>query len=149
MASNSKLYTKIKVPANTTKTIKQSPTKMYRGFSTVSTATENFALYDYELIKQDLLNHFYTRQGERLMQPEFGTIIWDLLFEPLTGHIKDLILQNVNEIVNYDPRVQAESVIVTSYDQGIQIEFTLKYVIYNVQQKIQLRFDQANGLLIA
>jgi len=122
---------------------------MYRGFSTVSTATENFALYDYELIKQDLLNHFYTRQGERLMQPEFGTIIWDLLFEPLTGHIKDLILQNVNEIVNYDPRVQAESVIVTSYDQGIQIEFTLTYVIYNVQQKIQLRFDQDNGLLVA
>jgi phage baseplate assembly protein W len=149
MASNSNLYTKIKVPANTNRAVKQSPTKMYRGFSTVSTATENFALYDYELIKQDLLNHFYTRQGERLMQPEFGTIIWDLLFEPLTGHIKDLILQNVNEIVNYDPRVQAESVIVTSYDQGIQIEFTLKYVIYNVQQKIQLRFDQANGLLIA
>jgi phage baseplate assembly protein W len=149
MASNSNLYTKIKIPANTTKLVKQSPTKMYRGFSTVSKATENFALYDFELIKQDLLNHFYTRQGERLMNPEFGTIIWDLLFEPLTGHIKDLILQNVNEIVNYDPRVQAESVIVTSYDQGIQVEFTLKYVIYNVQQKIQLRFDQANGLLIA
>ena len=149
MASNSKLYTKIKIPSNTTKTTKKSPTKMYRGFSTVSTATENFALYDFELIKQDLLNHFYTRQGERLMNPEFGTIIWDLLFEPLTGHIKDLILQNVNQIVNYDPRVQAESVIVTSYDQGIQVEFTLQYIIYNVQQKIQLRFDQDNGLLIA
>jgi phage baseplate assembly protein W len=122
---------------------------MYRGFSTVNTTTENFALYDFELIKQDLLNHFYTRQGERLMNPEFGTIIWDLLFEPLTGHIKDLILQNVNEIVNYDPRVQAENVVVTSYDQGIQVECTLKYVTYNIQQRLQLRFDQANGLLIA
>jgi phage baseplate assembly protein W len=149
MASNSKLYTKIKVPANTNKAVKQSPTKMYRGFSTVSTATENFALYDYELIKQDLLNHFYTRQGERLMQPNFGTIIWSLLFEPLTEQLKDLILQNVNEILNYDPRVQATNVLVTPYDTGLQIEATLKYIPYNIQQNLQLKFDQANGLITA
>jgi phage baseplate assembly protein W len=149
MASNSNLYTKVKVPSNTNNLVKQTPTKMYRGFSTVNTSTENFALYDFELIKQDLLNHFYTRQGERLMNPAFGTIIWDLLFEPLTGHIKELILQNVNQIINYDPRVQAENVVVTAYDQGIQIECTLKYVTYNIQQQLQLRFDQANGLLIA
>ena len=105
-------------------------------------------LYDFELIKQDLINHFYTRQGERLMNPQFGTIIWDLLFEPLTEQIKDLILQNVNEIVNYDPRVQASEVIVTAYEQGIQIQYTLKYIPYNIQQRLQLRFDQENGLLI-
>jgi phage baseplate assembly protein W len=123
--------------------------QMYRGFSSVNTNTENFRLYDFELIKQDLLNHFYIRQGERLMNPTFGTIIWDLLFEPLTEQIKDLILQNVNQIVNYDPRVQASNVIVTSYDQGIQVQVTLKYVQYNIQQTLQLKFDQANGLLIS
>lgn len=148
MTANTNLYKKIVIPQNNLKSQDISPTKMYRGFSTVSPATESFALYDFELIKQDLLNHFYTRQGERLMNPSFGTIIWDVLFEPLTPTIKDLIIQNVNEIVNYDPRVQAENVIVTSYDQGIQIECTLKYLPYNIQQTLQLQFDQANGLLI-
>ena len=120
--------------------------QMYRGFSTVNTTSQNFALYDFELIKQDLLNHFYVRQGERLMQPTFGTIIWDLLFEPLTPQVKDLILQNVNQIVNFDPRVQASNVVVTGYDTGIQIECTLTYLSYNLSEKIQLKFDQATGL---
>jgi phage baseplate assembly protein W len=122
---------------------------MYRGFSTVNTTTQNFALYDFELIKQDLLNHFYIRQGERLMNPTFGTIIWDLLFEPLTPQVKELILQNVNQIVNYDPRVQASEVIITGYDTGIQIQCTLTYKPYNLSEKLQLNFDQANGLSAA
>jgi len=147
MTSSTKLYKKISIPAVPKINI-ALPQKMYRGFSSVNTSTENYNLYDFELIKQDLLNHFYVRQGERLMNPTFGTVIWDLLFEPLTETIKDLILQNVNQIVNFDPRVQASNVVVTSYDSGIQIQCTLKYVPYNIQQTLQLRFDQANGLLI-
>lgn len=146
MSSNPTLYTKISLPAaNNNENIRP---KMYKGFSTVSTNTENFSLYDYELIKQDLLNHFYVRQGERLMQPTFGTIIWDLIFEPLTEQVKGLIVQNVTKIVNYDPRVIANNVIVTSYESGIQIDCTLTYLQYNISEKLKLQFDQSNGLLI-
>jgi phage baseplate assembly protein W len=119
---------------------------MYKGFSTVNASTENFTLYDFELIKQDLINHFYVRQGERLMQPSFGTIIWDLLFEPLTEEVKDLIVQNVNQIVNFDPRVQASDVLVTGYDTGLQIQVTLTYLPYNLSENLKLQFDQTNGL---
>jgi phage baseplate assembly protein W len=145
MSSNSKLYDKIKLSAS----YKGQPVspQMYKGFSTVSTSTENFGLYDLELIKQDIVNHFHVRQGERLMLPTFGTIIWDLLFEPLTNQVKDLIIQNVNEIINYDPRVKAENVIVTQYESGIQIECTLTYMPYNISQSMQYQFDQSNGLL--
>ena len=121
--------------------------KMYKGFSTLSSDTENFKLYDMALIKQDLLNHFNIRQGERLMQPTFGTIIWDLLFEPLTENLKNLIIQNVNKIINYDPRISAQQVIVTAYESGIQIECVLKYLPYNISEAMQLRFDQKSGLL--
>jgi phage baseplate assembly protein W len=141
------LYSNINVQNRTV--AKTVTPQMYRGFSTVNTTTQNFTLYDFELIKQDLLNHFYVRQGERLMNPLFGTVIWDLIFEPMTEEIKDLILQNVNEIVNYDPRIQAQNVVVTSYDKGIQIECTLKYLPYNISQNLKLQFDQASGLSIA
>jgi len=145
MSSNANLYKKITLPAvNQVESIRP---KMYKGFSTVNTNTENYNLYDFELIKQDLFNHFYTRQGERLMQPNFGTVIWDLLFEPLTPEIKEVILQNVNTIINYDPRIKAENVIVTGYDQGIQIQCTLTFLAYNIQQTMQLTFDQVNGLI--
>jgi len=141
------IYNKTTIPAKPLVT--ENASQKYRGFSTVNTSSENFVLYDFELIKQDLLNHFHIRQGERLMQPRFGTIIWDLLFEPLTEQIKSLIVQNVNEILNHDPRIQAGNVLVTPYDTGLQIQCTLKYVPYNIQQSLQLKFDQTNGLLTA
>ena len=146
MSSNAKLYDKIVLSPNQRRDL-ISP-KTYKGFSTVSRDTENFALYDFQLIQQDLLNHFHVRQGERLMNPSFGTIIWDLLFEPLTEQLKDLITQNVNTIINYDPRITTNEVTVTQYESGIQIECVLTYLPYNIQQSMQFRFDQANGLLI-
>lgn len=122
--------------------------KMYKGFSTVNAETENFSLYDFQLIQQDLLNHFHTRQGERLMNPQYGTVIWDLLFEPLTEDVKNVITDNVNSIINYDPRIQASQVTVVAYETGLQIECILTYLPYNISQTMQLRFDQANGLML-
>jgi phage baseplate assembly protein W len=138
------LYTVPQV--QTTTSHPAATTRRYRGFSTVSRSTENFALFDFELIKQDLLNHFYIRQGERLMNPAYGTIIWDLIFEPLTPEIQNIILQNVNEIFNSDPRVTAKSIVITPYDTGLEIQCTLEYLLYNIQEKMRLQFDQANGL---
>jgi phage baseplate assembly protein W len=139
------LYDKVVIPARVS-----NPTtaRMYRGFSTVNANTENFTLYDFELIKQDLLNHFYIRQGERLMNPSYGTVIWDLLFEPLTDEVQNLILQNVNEIVNSDPRVQASNVVVTGYDTGIQVVVTLTYSPYNLSETLRIQFDQTAGLTV-
>ena len=146
MSSNPNLYNKIVLkPQNKTADIIP---KMYKGFSTISPNTENFNLYDFELIQQDLLNHFYTRQGERVMNPAFGCIIWDLLFEPMTPEMQNLITTNVNSIINYDPRISASQVVVTAYQTGIQIECMLTYLPYNVSQSMQLRFDQSNNILV-
>jgi len=146
MSANQKLYDKIalKGPA---KNNDVPGSKTYKGFSTISGDSNSFALYDLALIKQDIINHFYVRQGERLENPTFGSIIWDVIFEPLTEDMKQLIIKNVEEIINYDPRVQAQEVIVTSYESGLQIECMLTYLPYNIQEAINLRFDQANGLL--
>lgn len=146
MSANSKLYDKVvlKGPAERANV---PGSKTYKGFSTVSTDTQSFALYDLALIKQDIINHFHIRQGERLENPTFGTIIWDTLFEPLTDEIKDLIIKNVEDIINYDPRVAAEQVIVTAYESGIQIECRLVYMPYNIQEALTFKFDQANGLI--
>jgi phage baseplate assembly protein W len=145
MSSPATLYNKIVLKgANTSD---QNILQQYKGFSTISPDTENYALYDYQLVKQDLLNSFYIRQGERLMNPTYGCIIWDLLFEPLTDGLKNLILQNVQQIVSNEPRVRADQILVTPYESGIQIELKLTYITYNLQQSLQIKFDQDNGLL--
>lgn len=140
------LYHRISLPA-IQNAIDIVPPKTYVGFSTINDSADHFSLYDFELIKQDITNHFHIRQGERLMQPTFGTIIWDILFEPMTDQVKSIILQDVNRIINYDPRVSIENTSIGTYESGIQIEFSLKYKPYNIIEQISLRFDQANGLI--
>jgi len=121
--------------------------RTYKGFSSVSMETNNGALYDLALIKQDLINHFHIRKGEKLENPEFGTIIWDMLFEPMTEQVKELIVNDVSTIVNSDPRIKNISTIVTQIEQGIQIELTLLYVPYNIQESMQFAFDSKNMLV--
>lgn len=146
MAKEKSLYKQITVKGNTDKSAVPSP-KAYRGFSTVNSENNSYALYDIGLIKQDIINTFHIRQGEKLSDPEFGTIIWDILFEPLTEPIKDAIVNNVSKIVNYDPRVQVDSVTVDSYESGIQIECTLIYLPYNISESMRLTFDENAGFL--
>jgi phage baseplate assembly protein W len=139
------LYKRVSVKEN--QTAQQPPTsKAYRGISTVDTS-DGFTKYDIALIKQDIINHFHIRQGEKLENPEFGTIIWDVLYEPMTELLKTAIANNVTEIVNYDPRVQVENVTVDSYETGIQIELDLSYLPYNISESMRLSFDEKNGLI--
>lgn len=146
MSIEKSLYTRTVVPEN-----KQQYTaplsKTYRGISTVGSPSGSAALYDLALIKQDLINHFHIRQGERLENPTFGTIIWDLLFDPLTDDVKSLIVQNVTQIINYDPRVRVQNIIVSEYESGIQIECDLTYLPYSISEQLRFKFDKDNNLL--
>jgi phage baseplate assembly protein W len=140
------LYKTVNVQTTETKQEVITP-QAYRGLSTVNTESDSFVLYDLSLIKQDLLNHFHIRQGEKLENPEFGCIIWDALFEPLTEQLKEAIAQNVTTIVNYDPRTQADKVVVDSFESGLQIDCTITYLPYNISESLRLRFDEENALL--
>jgi phage baseplate assembly protein W len=113
----------------------------YKGFSSKENK-KNFKLYDIDLVKQDLINHFYIKKGEKLENPEFGTVIWDLLFEPMTEEVKELIAKDVEEIINYDPRVAVQSVSVDTTDQGIKIAADLLYLPFNISEKMTFDFDR-------
>ena len=120
--------------------------KIYRGFSTVTDSFGNFKLFDIDLIRQDILNQFNVRKGERVMIPEFGTIVWGALFEPLTDELKFTLAKDIERIVNSEPRVRAERITVTEYQQGIQFDLELIYIDYNISEQIGIKFDQ-NGQL--
>jgi phage baseplate assembly protein W len=141
------LYKQVTVKSNKRLQDQGIGSRAYRGISTVNPENSSTVLYDLALIKQDLLNHFHIRQGEKLSDPEFGTIIWDALFEPLTDQMKDAIKENVTQIVNYDPRVSVNQIIVDQYESGIQIEISLIYLPYNISENMRLQFDENAGFL--
>jgi phage baseplate assembly protein W len=115
----------------------------YRGFSTYN-KLRKYRLTDFDLVKQDLFNHFRIRKGEKLMNPEFGTIIWTVIFEPLTSELHELIIEDVKRIVKYDPRVAVEDVIIEEQSYGLSIEMQVTYLPENQVDTIALAFDKTN-----
>ena len=116
---------------------------LYNGFSTYN-RPKHFRITDFELVKQDLINHFNIRKGEKLMNPDYGTVIWDTLFDPLDDDTKNIIVQDVKRIIGSDPRVGAQNVIVTQFESGIQIEIDLIYISTNQRNLLSLSFDRNN-----
>jgi phage baseplate assembly protein W len=119
---------------------------MYNGFSTVD-RIKKYRLTDFELVKQDITNHFHIRKGEKLMNPNFGTIIWNLLHEPFTEDLKSVITTDIKSIASYDPRVSFDNVIITEYDRGIMVEVELRYLQTNQSSIMQMQFDGQNNTL--
>jgi|TARA_B110000977_G_scaffold130747_1_gene166636 phage baseplate assembly protein W len=120
--------------------------RKYRGFTTVADA-KSFSVYDFELIKQDLINHFHIRQTEKLSDPTFGTIIWDILYEPFTVEVQEAIIEDVTKIINYDPRIKADDVVIDTYEQGIQIDCKITVLPFGITDQLRFKFDKENGLL--
>lgn len=52
-----------------------------------------------------------TAPGERLMRPQFGCRIWDLLFEPVTANLLGLIAEAVRDaLAQWEPRIVVDEV---------------------------------------
>jgi phage baseplate assembly protein W len=120
-------------------------TVTFKGFSSRADR-QNFKLYDFEVAKQDLINRLSVRKGERVENPEFGTIIYDALFEPFTEALRDAILEDVTQNLNADPRISTEDIQVQEADKGIAIQATITYVPLNITEKLRFSFDE-NSLL--
>jgi phage baseplate assembly protein W len=102
--------------------------RVFKGYSTVGKESGNFKIYDIELAKRDLLNEIYTRKGSRLMSPTYGFIVWDVLFDPLTDTIIELIREDTLRIVSRDPRLELKSLNV---DENIDLQTITVTVILN------------------
>lgn len=115
--------------------------KLFVGFSTHDSKT-NTKLYDIDLVNRDLLNHFQTRLGERVMLPSYGTIIWNMLFEPLTVANRNRIVSDATRIVNSDSRVELISINVIELDYGLKVDMQLKYVPYAAIRNFSVSYDR-------
>jgi hypothetical protein len=120
----------------------------FRGFSSRSDRT-NFKLYDFELIKQDLINRLSVRKGERVENPEFGTIIYDVLFEPLTEATKQAVADDIAQNLNADPRLSAQEILVSESEHGISVQATITYIPYNITEKLTFSFDENAALRLS
>lgn len=117
---------------------------LYKGYSSHEYHPhKTFSIQDTELVKLDLLNHIFTRRGERVMMPAFGTRIPDLAFEPLDPITLNILEEDLRSVFNFDPRVTLlELKIEPSYDtNSVVAAARLLYVELNMVDTLDLNIS--------
>lgn len=101
---------------------------IYKGFSTVGKVRAPYTLIDGELIKQDLMNELKARKGERVMRPNFGTTLYDILMNPLDEFVIEEVKEEVQRVIEKDPRVQIDEIFTQTLDHLIRVQVQLKFL---------------------
>jgi len=135
------------IPNNVSNQFSIQQSQFYKGFSTADSSALTTKLFDFSLIQQDIINMFQTKKGERVMNPEFGTIIWELIYEPFTDDNKQLISEDVTRILNYDPRVTPTQITMSEAPYGLMIEATLYFSKQNLSEQLRISFNKEIGTI--
>lgn len=103
---------------------------------------KKFTLLDYDLVKRDLLNGLNIRQGQLPGRPQYGTVLWDNLFENQTNETTQAIQAEIQRVAGYDPRIQIVGTEVFPQENGILIQIQLVMVPSTTAQFLSVFFNQ-------
>lgn len=82
-----------------------------------------------------------TVPGERVMRPEFGCAMWEMLFAPLTAGTIGLIEQAVREALErWEPRVEVEAVDAEAQQSTGTVHITVAYRVRSTNDTRNLVF---------
>lgn len=80
-----------------------------------------------------------TAPGERVMRPQFGCRIWDLLFEPVTANLIGLIREAVRDaLAQWEPRIEVDAV------EPVQDEDDAGLVRIRIEYRVRATNDRRN-----
>jgi|TARA_B100001093_G_C26784315_1_gene995988 phage baseplate assembly protein W len=106
----------------------------------VSPISKDLALMkDEDSVKQSIRNLMLTDPGERLMQPNIGGGIRELLFEQMTPGTLKLMEENIVDTIEiYEPRAELIDVRVIAGLDDTHVNISVLFSVRNEEQPIQL-----------
>jgi phage baseplate assembly protein W len=96
---------------------------------------KKFTLTDEQLVLRDFLNSFNIKQGDKVGQPQFGTKIWEYVFDPNTNEILGSIEDEIKRVAAVDSRIIINTVTAYAYENGILIEVQMTFQPFNNLQQ--------------
>lgn len=104
----------------------------------------NQAFSSFEQAKANLKNLLLTRKGERIMQPNFGTGLHELLFEPMTDEFETKLQETITKNVNYWlPYINIEEIDIEMTDamkDNHTANMTIQFTVGNQIDTQQITF---------
>lgn len=98
-----------------------------------------------DAIKNNLINYLLTGEGERYMNPVFGTPLRNLLFENQTqdniSSIRDTIYRAISE---YFPRVNISQLDLIGAPDTNTVTLSMRFSVRetNIEEEININFEQ-------
>lgn len=92
---------------------------------------KKYRLVDEQLVIQDFVNALNIRRGQKVGQPEYGTTLWDFVFDPNTADVQFQLESELKRVASSDPRMQLNSVRAFPQDQGILVEIEMAVSPFN------------------
>jgi len=101
-------------------------------------------LYDEELIKRDLMNEFETPRGSLDYDPDFGSIIEELVMDIQTPDTQRLIQGELERILTKDIRIEILQLNVITLPRRYTVDCSIRFG--NVKEvAFKLEFDRQTG----
>ena len=97
------------------------------GFNTVGQPAPPYNLNNIQLVKRDIENTFATPRGSRVMLPNFGTRIYEFLFDPFDEYTKGAIIADAVSVIQSEPRVELVSIDAFQEDQALNVVMVLLF----------------------
>jgi len=104
-----------------------------------------FKLQDEELVIRNLVNAFNIPQGAKPGNPEYGTTIYSMVFEPNTLDVQSQIEYEVRRVITQDPRIILNTVNIYPQDLGVLVEVELAISPINQATTLSILFDQGTN----
>lgn len=102
---------------------------------------KKFRLTDQNLVVRDFLNSLNIRQGEKVGQPQYGTTLWNFVFEPNTQDVTFALEKEIRRVASLDPRIALDFVRTYPQDNGILVEVQMAVVPFNQAALLSVFFN--------
>ena len=94
-------------------------------------------LYDVESIKRSIRNLVNLNRFDKPFHPEIFGGVRELLFEPVSPFVVDIIETRITNVINtYERRVELSSVIVTDNSDNNEYKITIEFYILNTPAEL-------------
>ena len=79
--------------------------------------------------------------GSRVMLPNFGTLIYDYLFDPFDEYTKNAIIEDAVRVIQSEPRVELVSIDVFQQDQALNVLMVLLFKPESITDNMFVTFS--------
>jgi phage baseplate assembly protein W len=114
----------------------------FLGFSTKNKNAINHQLTGKDLVIEDLMNQIMTRKGERIMLPNYGSIIHDLVFEPMNEDTKTLVQEDLTSIISSEVRAELINIEVSDSDHYISARILINILPENEVAELKIDLER-------